>query len=451
MMFGAPRGYTEMKKLSKTLKVNIPDLCALSPKNDPFFAGSPGHWRAAEWFAANFERFGGAGGHIRRMHYRMLEQGIMLPTGTDGRARGEQPYVNDSTCWAATADAAKFARHLGLVDPEDLIDRRNDPVRPYGEIVLQPGQSELAAPTWSFDRGYWTAQIGEIAWLPEFPTPDATGYSYDRNRDQPVGIEVFVEKSGVDDVLDPLCRRLGVNLLVGTGYESITQIVALLRRASRPTRVLYISDHDPAGLNMPCQVGRHVEFYGDEYGTGDDILVRHLVLTPQQIDEFRLPHAPDSKKVELDALEALHPGALVKIVTEAVQEWRDDDLHGRLDDAEAEADETVQEAWQTALNDRGLSERIERLAEGAAAARDRVNPWIGLLRVVVDQAVGPLRVDYEAISDELDALADELDVHLPDRPQGEVPDIDTDEYLFDNTRDYFTQLDYYKQHKNGGA
>src|SRR3989304_3831676 len=87
------------------------------------------------------------------------------------------------------------------------------------------------------------------------------GYDYQEG-DQPVHLEIWCEKSTVDDVLVPLCQVYGMNLVTGTGYESITASVVMLQRAleaGKRVRLLYISDYDPAGRNMPIAVARQLE------------------------------------------------------------------------------------------------------------------------------------------------------------------------------------------------
>src|SRR5918992_914304 len=59
------------------------------------------------------------------------------------------------------------------------------------------------------------------------------------------------------------------------------------------------------------------------------------------------------------ALEALHPGALAEIVRKAIVEWRDDDLRDRLAQAEQEAREELEAAWEEAV--RPQRERLEEL------------------------------------------------------------------------------------------
>jgi hypothetical protein len=432
-----PRGYTDIKTLAASSGVTIPALLALSRQRDPFFVGSPAQHEWAAWFADVWQRFAGNGSHLRRVHYRLLDQGVTFPNG--------EPYTNTSKAWDNLGSASRHARHLGLVAPDAVIDRRNESARQY-----RVHREWNAVPT-----SRWEAPDVfrmPITYTPTMQTatpPQVSGYEYDLG-DQPVGIEVWVEKSGVDDVLDPLCRRLGVNLLVGTGYESITQAVELLQeRTDQPTRIFYVSDHDPAGRNMPVALSRQVEFYRPRYAPTADIKVRALVLTSDQIEEYELPHAPGEVKVELDALEALHPGVIGDIVEEAVEEWRDDFLESRLDDAHRVAQEAVDAEWQTMLDDTGLGDRLAELAEREQTLREEFAPRVAALNREFAAAYGPLVDEHAEVVAELSQAVEDLDVDLPDRPDGELPDVDTDEWLFDSDRHYFDQLAAYKRHKHG--
>ena len=67
-------------------------MIALDRKHDPFYAGTPAQRRDAEWFAEKWERFRGVGGHLRRIHYRILGHGIIRPDMNT-------LYVNDKRSW----------------------------------------------------------------------------------------------------------------------------------------------------------------------------------------------------------------------------------------------------------------------------------------------------------------------------------------------------------------
>jgi hypothetical protein len=117
------RGYAWIKSLKDDLKCqtgarkNIPDLLALAPKNDPFYAGSPASRQQAEWFARLWEDFGFTTGvHLRRVHYRLVsvETKILKPDG--------KPYENTLECWSFLGEAGKQARYLRLVDAHAFED-----------------------------------------------------------------------------------------------------------------------------------------------------------------------------------------------------------------------------------------------------------------------------------------------------------------------------------------
>ena len=96
------------------------------------------------------------------------------------------------------------------------------------------------------------------------PQADYGVYGYDYAPTlQPHLIEVWSEKSGDDATLKPLARELGFNYCPGVGFQSVTNIRKMFRRAKdtgKPTRILYISDFDPAGMGMPVQVGRQTQY-----------------------------------------------------------------------------------------------------------------------------------------------------------------------------------------------
>ena len=125
----------------------------------------------------------------------------------------------------------------------------------------------------------------------------------------------------------------------------------------RPVRILYISDFDPAGQSMPVAVARKIEWLihqqTDDGGDEVDMQLRPIVLSHDQCVEYRLPRTPikDSEQrgprfearfgegaTELDALEALHPGELRRIVEDEVLRYWDADLEDRWDEAMAETD-----------------------------------------------------------------------------------------------------------------
>ena len=200
------------------------------------------------------------------------------------------------------------------------------------------------------------------------PTIDVYGYGYE-NSDQPYHLELWVEKSTMNDELEPVCRSMGANLVTSLGFQSITSVVDLLKRIAgrdKPARIFYISDFDPAGDGMPVAVARQVEYWLETYAPEADVKLTPLVLTRDQVTQFRLPRIPlkdtDKRKggfedrhgegaVELDALEALYPGELRKIVRQALAPYRDESLSYKLSNTEDAAERSARTAWADEIAD----------------------------------------------------------------------------------------------------
>src|SRR4029077_5666449 len=71
---------------------------------------------------------------------------------------------------------------------------------------------------------------------------------------QPYRLVMFGEKSSLRDVLLPIAQEVGTELLLPTGEASDVMIYNMAARATedgRPTKVIYFSDFDPSGWQMP--------------------------------------------------------------------------------------------------------------------------------------------------------------------------------------------------------
>jgi len=317
--------YGELKRIAKDSGRSVNDMLALSPKNDPFYVGSDGQVALARWFSAIYAKMGRPREcHIRRVHYWLVSQEPKY-----AKPDGKQ-YMNTEKDWDMLTIAAKYARYLELVPVENMVDRRNPEPHVYA-----------------------------LNWEHTLPSDDKEGIdaediieSVSRKfmcanpaRTQPVMMELWCEKSTMNDVLEPLARKFGMNLVTGLGELSITAVYSLIKRvrdASKPVRIFYISDFDPAGECMPVSVARKIEFFlrGQDESENHDVKLRQVMLTEEQCKKYRLPRTPikDSEgrkegfedrhgtgATELDALEAVRPGELTKVITSIVMPYFDVD------------------------------------------------------------------------------------------------------------------------------
>lgn len=399
--------YETIKAVAAQIGVKVNDLLALSPQNDPFYAGTPTDQLQAEWFARIWNKAGYTSGtHLRRVHYWTVSQNppVIMHTG--------EAYENTEKCWKYLTQAAKMARYLKLVRIEDIADHKNP--APY-----------IGAYYYSNEPDY------EID-APELTSPQINVYGIHNSLAQPYHLEIWCEKSTMNDVLEPICQQYGANLATFQGEVSITACYQLMQRiqASRgkPTRIFYISDFDPAGNSMPAATARKIEFMLSHFGLSFEVKLKPIVLTPAQVAAYKLPRTPikDTEKraakfednfgqgaVELDALEAIYPGELSQLVTAEVSRFWSADAN-RLARTNAQA-----------LHDL-VSQQVEEITSRYAVEIEALQKMLDELRNV-DIDPEPYRIEP------LEAEADEQ----------------PDEWLFDSNRDYVNQISYYKLHKSG--
>jgi hypothetical protein len=453
--------YQTVRQLQKELGVRkIDDLLALSVNRDPFYAGMPGKTKEAEWFAEIYRQFSFQPGyHLRRMHYRLVTNDPP-PARTSG-----MPYENTKQCWDELCEASTYARHLGLVRADAFEDHRNPDPTLFADYTA--GESEPRF--WLEELLSWALpSIGMQSREVALTVPDIYTDGYDYSLcDQPDHLELWIEKSTMNDVLEPICREFGINLITGVGFQSITAAIrALLRMAwlprHKPTRIYYISDFDPAGDGMPVAVARHLEFYRPRYAEAAEVKLTPIALTKTQVIKYRLPRVPikesDSGRtrfedrygegaVELDALEALRPGTLAKIVRIAVQPYRDLEIENRLAETAEEAQQEAEQAWQEATQEQ--REQLATLQEQIKAIAERYEQEVAALDARLQEELEPLRPGLDALRQATLTAGEELTIALPGRPQPDRADVDEADWLFASDRSYVEQLRHYREHKLG--
>lgn len=382
----------------------ITDLIALAPQNDPFYAGTPTDVKNGLWFADIWRRARYTSQvHLRRVHYWIVSQNpaVLMPDGL--------PYENTEKCWKYLTQAAKMARYLGYVRIADIADNKN--------------------PAPKLNAWYWDDTPEYKIKVTDFDDPEIEVYGIHNGNIQPYHLEVWCEKSTMNDVLFPICNRYGANLATFEGEVSITACYRLLQRIqeskAKPTRIFYLSDFDPAGNSMPVATARKIEFLLSHFDKPYSVMLKPVVLTAAQVEQYRLPRIPikDTEKraakfeeafgsgaVELDALEALYPGTLSQIVEDEIEPYYSQD-------AEAEA---------------------KRQSDA--------------LRQSISEEVATITAKYKAQIEALQAMKEELDAIEINAAEYGVerfePHVDEPgDWLFDSERDYIDQLPFYKAHK----
>jgi hypothetical protein len=416
-------------------------MLVLSPQHDPFYAGNGAEGEKGRWFAELWERFSyGSGVHLRRVHYRIVSEGnIYKPDG--------ELYENNRACWDYMQQASRQARYMGLVNPEEVVDRRN----PSPRIYMGPGAlgwEEIQHETgWGYE--FYAFMLPGLE-IPEpsldLPELHPMGYTYHSSM-QRYHAEVWAEKTTMDDILIPLCRQTATNYVSGAGYLSITAMVKLLRsrvhHLEKPCRILYVSDFDAAGKNMPRQMARQMQYWIDTYAADCDVRVEPIVMTAEQAEKY--PKALDgSGAVELDAMEAIDPGRLERIVQRSISPFRDPTMRARVEEVASEAQDTLDEEFEDTCADE-LSE-LGTIEDEARAVYERYRETLEEAAAAMERDLEPLRERLQQVEASMEEKLSGLDPDLPELPEpSHAPEGADESWLFDAGRGYLEQLAYFKQ------
>jgi hypothetical protein len=347
--------------------------------------------------------------------------------------------LNTASCWGLLVNASRDARYLDLVPADSIIDRKAPPPVQHFN-ALDAGELKIA------DTGLWYSTLEPE--LPDLPSLRLGDVQYG----PPVLVEIWAEKTTMNDVLVPLARRYGANLITGTGEMSETSTRLFLdrvRAAGTPARILYVSDFDPAGRSMPVAVARKIEFALHKSGEALDVTLDPLVLTEEQCGSYRLPRTPlkDSERrgakfeerfgagaTELDALEALHPGELERIVAAGIERHLDPDHPRRFHAA--------------------LQEHRQALADISAEVQEHHADDVDALRAEYDdmvQAYDDWRSRAETV---FEGIAYDLQNVAMSAPRFEPPPMaprpPAPDPLFKSDRSYLDQIAAYRRWQGKG-
>ena len=380
--------YAVLKRLARMQGQSIERYLALYRRNDPFYMGTASHYVQARWARKVYRLVGSpVPVHVRRLHYLAASRpDIRRPDGC--------AYTNSPRDWDLMHHGCKYARYLGLIPYEVFEDRRN--ARP---VIFSESWSKRTRPA-----EQWLKLI-----LPELADRLAAGLV---GSEQRYYVEVWMEKSSVLDEVLPVAKKYMVNLVSSLGEMSLTAVVGLVERvvrSARPSRIFYLSDFDQAGRGMPLSVSRKLEYLLRRQRAHPQVKLCTLMLTGQQCGLYGLPRTPIRRSnrgksrfefqhgagsTELDALAALHPGAIGRLLAEALGCYCSLELARQV-----------------------RSEAQSIVGELAPRLYERIKGWIPVL-----------------------GTCGELNSPAQERAPNS--------WLYDSARDYLSQLAFYRQHRD---
>lgn len=464
-------GYEELKAIAQEKGVSVKNLLALAPKNDPFYMGTPGDWEKANWFR---EIWAGEGSpdpiYIRRLHYRVQgRKNVLRPDG--------QVYVNSKACWSYMKEAAKVARYLRTIPPDILIDKRSPDWKLHADycedIPFDPEES------FSVEPDVWGVEVEpsmSSRTTGEFITLKARDAQFElflnafyngQNR-QPYHLEVWEEKSEIEDLAARPCRRYSANYVPNIGEVSITRVRNLVERIEteaegKPARIWWLSDFDAKGYDMPKSFARKIEYYARRRGL--DIRMRHLAVTPSQAVDHDLPRTPmptavpttkaatgakayetlkakfeavyGEGAVELNAMEALIPGEITKLLKKELSHYYDSTVGSKIESEIARMRDDVREVIQDEL-----LENKEEIVD----IRNKLREPLSILSKAWKKAKEEHDIDglMKQFKELLEIEPDLSSIEFEEF-SGELVDENDEDWLLDTKRTYGEQLKKFKE------
>lgn len=291
----------------------------MGQQNDPYYIGTISEVRSAKWIAGVVIHFLGERGrkkvHDRAIHYYILSKNLKRPFGKNEW----RIFRGDSNDFHWVMNSIRNARILGLVPWECIEDKKNP-------------QPDINSYYWSHEN---IAQIQiNVEDIAKAVSSDERFIIFNPQLQQSYHVEIWTEKTTINDILLPLGKKYGVNIVSFSGQSTSTGVFELIKRISRankPVRILYISDYDKYGHNMPVSCGRKIQWFLDNLPLKLDVKLRKILLTEEQVHKYELPSAPDSiNKVEIDALEVYYPNETGKIVVESLNQYIDLEVTGKI-------------------------------------------------------------------------------------------------------------------------
>jgi hypothetical protein len=240
---------------------------------------------------------------LRGLHYRLVALGM----------------TNSIQHYKRVIAAMTDARWDGLIRFDEIMDRDRETV---GKTEAEPTDPHEHADTAFEQMQLW-----------------AKSYKKNRWENQPVYLEVFIEKKALQGVFERPCFQHHVALNPCKGYPSLTFLFDAFQRFKywenydKQLIILYFGDHDPSGDDIPRSIVTNLSRMGVE------VELDRIALNKDQVIEWGLPPAPtkvdDSRsrnwdglgQVELDSVE---PTKIAQLCTNAIDKYFDEDLFDQL-------------------------------------------------------------------------------------------------------------------------
>jgi hypothetical protein len=186
--------------------------------------------------------------------------------------------------------------------------------------------------SWIADYTRWQRKPTTFSSLADALSYWASAYRRELWAEQPVYVEIWLEKDALAGVVYPETHTYDVPLMVARGFSSLTFLHSAaehIEALGKPTYIYLLGDFDPSGVCATANIQRRLR----EFAPDAEIHFSRLAVTEEQIRLWSLPTRPtkktDSRAKNFSAdsveLDAVPPDRLRQLVREAIERHIDQD------------------------------------------------------------------------------------------------------------------------------
>lgn len=186
-----------------------------------------------------------------------------------------------------------------------------DSIRDDGTMALADGN------WWRSPSQYWRSIR---YWADNYKHHPADG--------QPIHAEIWVEAGGMGRQVATVAHPYGVTVYSAGGFNGLTDKYETAQRIaeqSKPVVIFHVGDYDPSGCAIIDSLAADVTAFVSEMNPRRLIDWRRIAVTPDQIDHYDLPTAPQKRNdqrgehmADTVQAEALPPDVLASEIDEAI-------------------------------------------------------------------------------------------------------------------------------------
>ena len=450
-----------IKSLAKKEGKKVKDFLALAMQNDPFYI-KPSEINKAKWLLKIWKKEGEPTKHPRGFHYRIMDKRYKMHNGAE--------YINSENCWNYLKEGYKYARLLGLIPYESVLDHQNPKAEETGNFAEHEG---INYDNISYEgiENFNEDKESEEEFIERVIEDKATDFTISFNPDllQTFYIEIWAEKSAI--IPEHIAREFNATLRPsGSGEFSLDMCYKALIRAKELKKDLFVfvlSDFDPKGNDMPKSIARKIEYMANEMGV--TAFVKQIALLKEQCIRYKLPSVPAKKpktkgtgarayithteifnnamgrqSTEINALMERHEKDYSKEIYQSITPFFDDEMGDKIWELKKEINDAIEEEIREIIEENKkqiieVSKKIFAVMEEKKILEERQEQEIEEFNEKWD--LNTLEEKYNNLTKiNSQEIIEALDYEMP-KAEIEYPN----DILLDTNKDYFKQIEQYKK------